>query len=156
VERHLSISRVKEYRSLRELADDSAAVVQVTAQERIGEVPAAQDGTGELTSTLTRVAVERVFFSRQPLPTELTVRQTGSPDVVVDGNAELLAPGRTYILFLVPFTFSHANTESTGEWITVGEIAAWRRAESGFLSVATDRGPLPRRIEIGDLLSVTS
>lgn len=87
---HVSVSRVKEYRSLREVVKDSAAVVQVTAQERVGEVPATEDGTGTLTSTLTRVTVDRVFFSRQPVPTELTMRQTGSPDYVVDGNAEFL------------------------------------------------------------------
>lgn len=155
-QRHVSVSRVKEYRSLRDVVKDSAAVVQVTAQERVGEVPATEDGTGTLTSTLTRVTVDRVFFNRQPMPTELTMRQTGSPDFVVDGNAEFLVPGKTYVLFVTPFNFKPDRSDSTGQWITVGEIAAFRKSDGGFVSVATDRGPLPAKIDFADITSATS
>lgn len=152
---HVSVSRVKEYRSLREVVKDSAAVVQVTAQERVGEVPATKDGTGTLTSTLTRVTVDRVFFNRQPVPTELIMRQTGSTDYVVDGNAELLVLGETYVLFVTPFNSEPDRSDSTGQWITVGELAAFRKADGGFVSVATDRGPLPAKIDGADITFAT-
>jgi hypothetical protein len=155
-QRHVSVLRVKEYGSLREVVKDSTAVVKVTAQERVGEVPATEDGTGTLTSTLTRVTVDRVFFSRQPVPTELTMRQTGSPTYVVDGNAEFFVPGRTYVLFVRPFNFTPDRSDSIGQWITVGEIAAFREAANGFVSVAPDRGQLPAKIDSADIAAAVS
>lgn len=150
-QRHIAVSRVKEYRSLREVVRDSTAVVRVTAQERLGEVPATEDGSGPLTSTLTRVTVDRVFFSRQAVPTELTMRQTGSPAYVVDGNAEFLVSGKTYVLFVTPFNFKPDRSDSTGQWITVGEIAAYRETDNGLVSVATGRGQLPIRVNSADI-----
>jgi hypothetical protein len=90
------------------------------------------------------------------VPTELTMRQTGSPDYVVDGNAEFLVLGKTYVLFVTPFNFKPDRSDSTGQWITVGEIAAFRQAGGGFVSVATDLGPLPAKIDFADITAATS
>lgn len=106
----LHVSRVRSYGSLRALAADSSEVVEVVAGTATEEV------VNTVPFIITEVKVTRSFRGEARIGDVLKVRQTGTVAVRSEDLPPVMTSGRTYLLFLTPFT----NPDPTGEMTIVG------------------------------------
>lgn len=144
IEQHMEVSLVKEYTSIDSIVADSTLVVRVQATSDQKVVSASADGQDELTSTLTAVKVLDAFVG-SPDQT-ITIRQSGSSEVVFEGLAELLVPGEDYILYLSPFTFDSAGS-GTGEWTPTGAVGEYHLVKGEYQRAADDATALPDTVD---------
>jgi hypothetical protein len=137
-------SKVKFYRSLRELAAESTLVLRVRIQgTRTDDL--------NLDTPWTLATVEALSSYKGETPrSALTVRQLGNTTWVPD-DLPLLRTGQEYILFLSPFEWSAGKP--SGEWVIQGAAGSYR-FESTTTLVREDRASesLPERATLPDLL----
>jgi hypothetical protein len=109
---HVDGARAESFTSLSQLISASSSVI-------VGSVTSAS--TSEMLNsipwTIQTVDVNQVLAGINPGPA-MKVRQLGGTNTV---GTQLLSPGATYLLFVVPFHLSQGD--QTGEWVVVGAIA---------------------------------
>lgn len=138
-------SRTASYASLRAMAKDAVAVVELAV-----DGPGAVQVVGAVPFTVTEARVTEVVHGK--LDGELLrLRQLGSTQsggLVPEG--ELVRAGERYVAFVVPFTF--ADGKPTGQHVVAGSWQGLYRVEGTEL-VTTDRvpSPLPTRLSKASL-----
>jgi hypothetical protein len=76
----------------------------------------------------------------------ITIRQSGSPEMVFEGLAELLVPCEEYILYLSPFTFD-PDGPGTGEWTPAGTVGDDHLVKGEYQRAADGATALPATVD---------
>lgn len=144
---HVSVSRVKSYESLTELATDSPLIVTGrvlpgTKQLTVGQTV----GASGLTFDLVPIEVTSAISGRSP--DQLTVRVASSS--CSDSNLPApLEEGATYALFLRPFELEAGKP--TGEWVMTTDASVYKQVDGakGFTLLTKEKGAdaLPGTLE---------
>jgi|GEM_PF-4553390 len=148
---HVGGTRAETFTSLSQLISASSSVI-------VGSVTSAS--TSEMLNgvpwTIQTVNVNQVLAGMNPGPA-MKLRQLGGINTV---GTQLLSPGATYLLFVVPFHLSQGD--HTGEWVVVGAMAGEYRY-TGSTQTATRIDPespnLPASLttqQLRNALAVTS
>jgi hypothetical protein len=146
----LHTSRAAEYRSLKQMARDADAVVELAV-----DASGAVEKVGSMPFTVTEARVVEVLKGHFEGDV-VRLRQAGSTQasgLVPEGD--LLEAGKRYVALVVPFTFG--DYRPTGQHVVVGGWQGLYRVEGDEL-VATDksRTALPRRIPKSSFVSEVS
>jgi hypothetical protein len=145
----ISASRVKEYRSLGELAKESTivAVVRATGSavvEKVHDIP----------FTVTTVEVIRGMRGTSA-GTLLKVRQTGNPEIAMgDDLPAILRAGETYLLFLYPFWFTEGV--DTGQYYVMGDAGIFAADMGAFKRLDPVSRVLPEVVTEADAMTAVS
>jgi len=68
--------------------------------------------------------VQRTIYGPPGASATISVLQTGLPDLLVEGDGELLTPGKSYVLMLTPFV--DGQGAPSGDWYPVGGLAVFQ------------------------------
>jgi hypothetical protein len=121
-------SQVADYGSLSEVKAASAAeIIGTVSRTRIGG-SADQEGTSPLRAFLTIVTVESSIEGSIRAGASITLRQIAAPGASQPFDFTL-AHGRTYVLYLQPFTFG-GGYAPTDEYVVTGEQGSYLLADS--------------------------
>lgn len=115
---HLSVSRVKDYESLADLQADARLVVVGTARST------ARAEDVNFPASRANFAVARTVYGPSGVSATISVLQTGLPDLLVEGDGQLLTPGKSYVLMLTPFV--DGQGAPTGDWYPVGGLGVFQ------------------------------
>lgn len=145
----ISVSRVKSYLSIPELAADSQLVVIARVIPGTTQIPASKDSAAGTsngpTADLVPLEVQTTLLGTAPKKLTLRVITSSCP------GSDLPSPleeGASYALFLKQFEYSPG--QRTGEWVMTSDASVYRAAtgDSGFTLLTKDSSDaLPARLD---------
>lgn len=131
----MSASRVKDYVSIRQLRDESLAIVRVTVTnnrsiEYVDKIP----------FTVTTATVDQVLLGFLP-EKSVKIRQLGDGKTIVTESVPLLQSGRSYVVFLQRFTYGPGK--ETDQYVPTGGVGLYLDQEGSLQRVDPRSSRLP-------------
>jgi len=140
------------YDSLRDVATEASDVVTVQATEE-SRVEYIGGGSNDLYGnpvpfTVSTVRVTAVANGTHDVGDLIEVRQYGDNTEYAVNGAPILEPAEEYLLYLTPW--ETLDSSNTGQYLIVGEQAAWRLVGDHGEAI-TGRSNLPLRVSVSEV-----